>query len=456
MEPTIPPSDNDAEIAVLGAMLQDAGAVNTAEEMLVGLDFYKSKHETIFSAMLALSDKNEPVDIVTVANKLGQKRLDEIGGSYYLTELVARTPSAANVSYHCQIVKDKSLLRRLSNIGTEIKSYADETGADARYVLEASEKMIFDVSMQKTRGGFVSLPRIMHPTFEKIEGYHAKQGGITGIPSGLAELDALTCGWQNTDLILVAGRPSMGKTAKVLAALKNAAIDHGEPVGIFSLEMANYQLAIRLLCMDARVSGHALRSGKLSKSDFKKLAVSIGKFEKAKIFIDDTPALTVTELRARARRLKMQEGIKLLAVDYLQLMRVGNRDGRNYENRTVEVSIISQSLKALAKELDIPVIALSQLSRAVEQRGGDRRPVLSDLRESGSLEQDADVVIFVYRPEVYDRVEIEGMSELIVAKQRNGPLGTAKVMFLKDYTLFTNLANSGEVPTHWQDDKPPF
>lgn len=455
MEPNIPPHDNDAEIAVLGAMLQDANAINTVQEILKPEDFRATKHVKICGAIYSLADKNEAVDIVTVAAALGDE-LKNVGGVTYLSELVSRTPSAANVAAHCRIVADMSQLRRLGEIGIEITGYAHEIGADASYVLEASEKMIFDVSMQKIRGGFVSLPRIMHKTFEKIEGYHAKQGGVTGIPSGLMELDAMTCGWQNTDLIIVAGRPSMGKTSVVLAALKNAAFDHGEPVGIFSLEMANYQLAIRLLCMDARVNSQALRSGKLSKADFAKLATSINKFQSAKIFIDDTPALTITELRARARRLKMQEGIKLLAVDYLQLLRVGGRDGRGYENRVVEVSIISQSLKALAKELDIPVIALSQLSRAVETRGGDKRPVLSDLRESGSIEQDADVVMFVYRPEVYDRVEIEGLSELILAKQRNGPLGTANVLFLKDYTLFTNLAKSADVPKHWQDDKPPF
>lgn len=455
IQEVLPPCDLAAEAAVLGAMLKDAGAINTAQEIFGDRqdEFYKGAHQKIYNAIISVSNRNEPADALTVSVALG-KDLGQIGGAYYLTELVASVASAANVEYHCRIVSGKATLRRIRSAGMEIVAFADEAGADADSVVHIAEEKIYEVSMQKSRGGFVSLPRTMHTAFTKIEGYHEKKGGITGIPSGLTELDALTAGWQPTDLIYIAGRPSMGKTAVALCAAKNAALDHGHGIGIFSLEMANYQLATRLLCMDARVDSHALRSGKLAKTDFVKLANSIGKFERAKIFIDDTPALTVSELRARARRLRMQEKISLLIVDYLQLMRGG---GRGFENRTVEVTIISQSLKALAKELDIPVIALSQLSRAVETRGGDRRPMLSDLRESGAIEQDADVVIFVYRPEVYDRVEIEGLSELIIAKQRNGPLGTAKAMFRKDYTLFENMNKSSvDIPAHWQEDKPPF
>ncbi|MGH7454104.1 MAG: replicative DNA helicase, partial [bacterium] len=305
-------------------------------------------------------------------------------------------------------------------------------------ILDKAEQRIFSLSERRLRRGFEFINPILHKTFDTIESYHHRRGSVTGVASGFNDLDEMTSGFQNSDLIIVAGRPSMGKTAFCLNMARNAAVDHKIGVGIFSLEMANYQLALRLLCSEARVNSHAVRTGKLPREQFSKLALAVGKLAEAPIYIDDTPALTVMEIRAKARRLVAEKKVGLFIVDYLQLV----RGPRTSESRQIEISMISQSLKALAKELDVPVIALSQLSRAVEQRGGDRRPILSDLRESGAIEQDADVVLFIYRPEVYDRVEFEGISEIIIGKQRNGPTGTIKVMFLKDYVLFANLEKS--------------
>lgn len=460
IDPGMPPRDLTAEKAVLGGMMQDEKAAVICTDMLVAADFYSSAHEKIFAAMLRLSAKSEKVDIITVGAALGSD-LNSVGGNYYLSELVALTPSAANIEHHANIVLKMRTLRKLGAAGYEIQSYANEAGADDQYVLEQAEKLVFDIHTGRRRGGFVKVYSTMTNAFERIEGFHQHQDGITGVPTGLVDLDAITAGFQKSDLVIIAARPSVGKTSLALTSALNA-VFAGFKVGFFSLEMAAHQLALRLLCMDSKVDSHAMRRGKLTKPDFARLAMSVNKFAECKLFIDDTAGLSINELRARARRLKMEEDIDAIYVDYLQLIHMSGRDQRRYENRTQEVTLISSSLKELARDLDIPVIALSQLSRAVETRGGDKRPILSDLRESGAIEQDADVVAFIYRPEVYDRVEHEGESEVIIAKQRNGPLDTAKLMYHKKYTLFANLAKSSEPKEHYldkqgeSDSRPPF
>ena len=433
----LPPQDLNAEVAVLGAMLQESNAASRAFELLEDWCFYKSSHQHVYQAMSALFEHNEPLDVLTVGAELQRRgQLDAVGGNYYLTELVARVPSAANIEYHARIVLEKAILRRLIGVATEIANEAFEEQDRVDDILDKAEQRIFSLSERRLRRGFEFINPILHKTFDTIESYHQRRGAVTGVPTGFTELDEMTSGLQKSELIIVAGRPSMGKTAFCLNMARNAAVDYNIGVGVFSLEMANYQLALRLLCSEARVNSHAVRTGRLPREQFSKLALAVGKLAEAPIYIDDSAALTVMEIRAKARRLVAEKKVGLFIVDYLQLV----RGPRNVESRQIEISMISQSLKALAKELDVPVIALSQLSRAVEQRGGDRRPILSDLRESGAIEQDADVVMFIYRPEVYDRVEFEGVSEIIIGKQRNGPIGTAKVMFLKDYVLFTNLA----------------
>ena len=434
----IPPQDVAAEMAVLGSMLIEREAVSKAFELLDDTSFYKTDHQRIFQAMQRLFERSEPIDTLTLSAELQKAgNLDAVGGAYYLTELAARVPSAANVAYHARIVLEKSLLRKLINVSTTISSEAYEGAENVGDLLDRAEQQIFSLSERRLRRGFESLSPILNKTFETIEGYHQRQGVVTGVATGFSKLDELTSGFQKSDLIIVAGRPSMGKTALCLNIARNAAV--GDPpigVGFFSLEMANYQLAMRLLCAEARVNAHSVRTGKLPKEQWSRLSMSVGKLANAPIYIDDTPAMTVMEIRAKARRLVAEKNVGLFVVDYLQLV----RGPKSSESRQVEISMISQSLKALAKELDVPVVALSQLSRAVEQRGGDRRPILSDLRESGAIEQDADVVLFVYRPEVYDRSEIEGLSEIIIGKQRNGPTGIVKLVFLKDFVLFKDAA----------------
>ncbi len=435
----MPPQDINAEISVLGSMLQDAGAVSKSVEILKPSCFYKSANEKIFEVMQALFDRGEQIDVLTVGAELQRRdQLDTVGGNYYLTELVARTPSAANVEYHAHIVLDKAILRRASAAGILITDAALSNQHTAENVIEIAEQEVFSLSTGR-RNGFSAISPVLHKTFDNIETAHQVRTGITGIASGFADLDDKTAGFHNSNLIIIAGRPGMGKTAYALACARNAAVDHKIGVGIFSLEMANYELAHRLLCSEARVDSHKVRGGKLPRDQFSKLALAVGKLAESPIYIDDSPALSVTEIRARARRLFVEKRVGMFIVDYLQLVR-----GPKSENKVVEIGEISRGLKALAKELDVPVIALSQLSRAVEQRGGDRRPILSDLRESGAIEQDADVVLFVYRQEVYDRVESEGVSEIIIGKQRMGPTGTVKVMFLKEYVLFTNLSKRSD------------
>jgi replicative DNA helicase len=366
------------------------------------------------------------------------KKLDIVGGSYFITGLVESVPTAAHVDRYSKIVTEKALLRNLITLSHDIAKEAYDDSQDIAEILDTVEQSIFAITNNRMRTGFTQINNVVVDALEKLEIIRASGGSVIGVPSGLIDLDDMTSGFQDGDLIIIAGRPGMGKTALALSMLRNASLDSNVGVGMFSLEMANHQLAMRLLCAEARVDSHYVRTGKLPSKLWRNLGISAGDLENAPIFLDDTPALSVLELRAKARRLKAEHDIGLIVVDYLQLM----QGPKGVESRQQEISVISRSLKALAKELNIPVIALSQLSRAVEQRA-DRKPQLSDLRESGAIEQDADVVIFLYRPWIYSQEdEDEGKAEVIVAKQRNGPTGTVQASFISKYARFENFSQS--------------
>lgn len=460
-EGRVPPQAVEVEQAVLGAMLIDREAVPKALEVLDQECFYRDAHASIFQAMMSLFDKSEPVDVTTVSEELRRRgQLEAVGGAYYLTELTMKVTSAANVEAHAYIVLEKAILRKLIQAASEIARRSYNPVEDPLELLDEAEQKIFRIAERRMRKSSLSLSKVIGETLEMLEKIHGQRGGVTGVPTGFTYLDNLTGGFQSSDLIIIAGRPSQGKTALALSIARNAAVDHGVPVAIFSLEMASQQLVLRLLAAEARVDAHKLRTGRLSEDEWPKLSTKVHRLADAKIFIDDTPALAILELRAKARRLKAEHNIGLVIVDYLQLMQ-GPRDA---ENREKEISMISRSLKALAKELATPVVALSQLSRAVETRSG-RRPVLSDLRESGAIEQDADVVIFVHRPELYGerfledgQTPSEGIAEIIVGKQRNGPTGTIQLAFIKEYARFENLAFVPEeaVPPSLGPEEPPF
>lgn len=437
----MPPQAIDAEMAVLGSIMIDREAVGRAIELLDESCFYKDAHRKIFTSVLDLYERNEPVDVLTLSNELEKRKdLDAVGGQYYLTELVERIPSAANVEYYSKIVLDKALLRKLISVSNDITNECYEAAENSFDIIDRAEQKIFSLSEKRLRRDFLHIKPVLHDTMEIVESFHGRKGGITGVPTGFTRLDEMTSGLQKSELIIIAGRPSMGKTALALNVARNAAINSSVPVGIFSLEMASYQLAMRMLCSEARVDSHKVRIGRLPEKEWTKLGMAAGILAQAPIFVDDTPAMNILEIRAKARRLKSEHDVGMLIVDYLQLIQGPARS----ESRQQEISVISRSLKALAKELDIPVVALSQLSRAVESRGGERRPLLSDLRESGALEQDADVVIFIYRPEVYGPVEREGIAEIIIGKQRNGPTGHLDLAFVNEYVQFANLADVGE------------
>ncbi|MBN2012741.1 replicative DNA helicase [candidate division KSB1 bacterium] len=454
----VPPQDLDAEMAVLGAMFLESEAVGKAVEHLDESCFYRTVHRTIFQAAVELYENRQPVDVITMADKLQKMgKLEEIGGSYYLIQLAEKVPSAANVEHHARIVLEKSMMRKLINTSTGIITRCYDNQDDVYEMLDTAEKEIFTLSDRRLRKGYNAISPILHETFEKIESFHHKQGGVTGVPSGFAELDKMTSGFQNSDLVIVAGRPSMGKTAFCLSLARNAAVKYRKGIGIVSLEMASYQLAMRMLCAEAHVDSHLVRTGRLPKHMWSNLSTGVGRLADASIHIDDTPAQTILEIRAKARRLKYEHNIDMLIIDYLQLIRGMGR----IESRQQEISSISQSLKALAKELDIPVIALSQLSRALESRE-DKRPQLSDLRESGAIEQDADVVIFIYRPIVYHKNledERKNIAEIIIGKQRNGPIGTVELVFVSEYVSFADKAyrSDDDIPGDTGADMPaPF
>lgn len=437
------PWSPEAEISVLGGMLIDADAVAKAVELVEDGMFYREGNRRLYRAMRRLFERGEAIDPVTLTEELRAKgELDAVGGPAYLAELMEAVPTAANIEYHAKILRDKAILRRLIEASTETVRDAFESGGDAvEDTLDRAEQRIFEISQAGRRKGFIWIKEVLWPAFEHIERLQQAKGAVTGVPSGFPDLDNLTAGFQRSDLIVVAGRPSMGKTSLVLNIVQHVAIDQSVPVAFFSLEMSKEAIVQRLLCAEGRVNSSNLRRGRLTEQEYMQLATAAGHLNTAPIWIDDTPAITALELRAKARRLRAEVDLGLIVVDYLQLMR-----GPRAENRVQEISAISGALKAVAKELDVPLIALSQLSRAPEQRG-EHRPQLSDLRESGAIEQDADLVLFLYRPEVYQREaldatgeSLEGKAELNVGKQRNGPTGTINLFFRKEYTRFESVS----------------
>lgn len=431
------PQNLEAEMAVLGSMLIDEEAVSVAAEMLNKDSFYKDSHKKIFEVIIELYNANKAVDLITVTDELKRKMLlDEVGGLSFLTSLANSVPTTANISHYVRIVKEKSILRILINNATKIVSLCYESDGDIDEVVDEAEKLVFEVSDKKHQGTYLHLKEIIKESIETIDRLYQRKAHVTGVPTGFIDFDEKTAGLQSSDLIIVAGRPSMGKSAFVLGIAEYVGVVEKIPVAIFSPEMSKEQLVQRMLCAHAKVDAHKVRTGYLATSDWPRLTAAAGKLSEAPIFIDDTPAISVMELRAKARRLKAHHQIKLIILDYLQLMRgLGSA-----ESRQQEISEISRSLKALARELNVPVIGVSQLSRAVEART-DHRPLLSDLRESGAIEQDADVVVLILREEYYNPApENQGIAEIIIAKQRNGPVGTLKLAFIKEYTRFENIA----------------
>ena len=435
----IPPQQIEAEQSLLGGIMQDGSSLPSALEILKGDEFYKESHRIIFTAIQDLFERNEPVDILTVTNLLAErKQLESVGGASYIAALVDAMPSVANVGAYAKIISEKAVLRRLIQSANEIMSFAYGGGKSTEEVLDNAEAAIFKIAERRIRNSYFPLKEVIKKNIEMIERYQEYRESVTGVTSGYKDLDKLTAGFQKSDLIIIAARPSMGKTALGLCIARNAAKESGVPVGFFSLEMSKEQLAMRLLCAEARVDSHKIRSGFLSRQECGKLLQAAGLFMDVPIYIDDTPSISPLELRAKARRMMSDQGLGLVVVDYLQLMR--GRD--NVERREQEISEISRSLKGLAKELDIPVIALAQLNRKVEERT-DKRPLLSDLRESGAIEQDADVIAFIYRDEVYAKQACKepGVAEIIIGKQRNGPSGeTVKLAYISTYTRFENMA----------------
>jgi replicative DNA helicase len=442
-----PPYSEDAEQAVLAAMLMDADAVARVVETVDDGMFYREGHRRIYRAMTALTERGEIVDPLTLANELERRgELDASGGKDYIGFLVDAVPTSANVEYHARIVREKALYRRLIEVSTAIVGEAFEGKLPAAELLDDAEHKIFQVSQQRGQKGFTRIKELLWPTMERIEALQRGGKTVTGVPSGFKDVDELTSGFQSSDLVIVAARPSMGKTAFVLNIAQHAAIEHNIPVAFFSLEMSKESLVQRMLTSEARIDAQRLRKGMLRDDDFPRLARAAGILSSAPVYIDDTPGITLLEMRSKARRLKADSGIGLVVVDYLQLM----QGPPGIESRQQEVSQISRGLKALAKELGVPVVALSQLSRAPDQRAGDHRPQLSDLRESGAIEQDADLIMFIFRQEVYDGPtdkdgnSLEGRAEIIVGKQRNGPIGIVNVFFHKAYTRFENYTQRQE------------
>jgi replicative DNA helicase len=446
------PHNLEAEKCVLGAILIHNPAFNQAAEVIDAQDFFRDAHRRIFDKMVALSERNEPVDLVTLKDELGRSGdLDDVGGPAYIASLTDGVPRSANVEYYARIVKEKSTLRRLIQSATDVLGRAYDAEEDADELLDQAERSIFQIAEHRLRSGFVRIGEMVDQGYQLIEKLQQHKGLVTGVPSGFVDLDEMTSGFQRSDLVIVAARPSMGKTSLVLNMALHSGIEAGKTVGIFSLEMAREQLFLRMLTSEARVDAHRFRGGFLGEQDYSRLVDAFARLHDAKVYVDDTPAVGILEMRAKCRRLKMERGLDLVIIDYLQLMQGRGR----FENRQQELASISRSLKILAKELDVPILALSQLSRAPESRG-DHRPQLSDLRESGALEQDADVVIFIFREDMYAtdgevRPENAGTAEIIVGKQRNGPTGTVRLAFLKQYTRFENLARrAGREPDDFE------
>lgn len=445
-----PPHNTEAEQAVLGAVFLEPSAVITASEKLTPEDFYRTSHQLIFTVMLDLSDRNEPVDVVTVTDALQSARhLEEVGGVSYLSDLAGSAPTAANIEYYCNIVAEKALLRRLIRTATHIVSegYTREDGVES--ILDDAEREILEVAERKRTSEFRTIKDVLIETYDNIEMLQSRKGDVTGTATGFVEFDRMTAGFQKSDLIIVAARPSVGKTAFALNIAQNVATKNDASVAIFSLEMGARQLAMRMLCAEGNIDAQKLRTGRLEDDDWQKLTMAMGSLSQARIYIDDSPSIRVNDIRAKCRRLKQEKGLDIVIIDYLQLI-LGSGGPRRQENRQQEVSEISRTLKAMARELDVPVIALSQLSRGVESRQ-DKRPMMSDIRESGSIEQDADVVAFLYRDDYYDKEsEKQNIIEIIIAKQRNGPVGTVELAFIKEYNKFVNIDRK-----HQAEDMPP-
>ncbi|MGA3208238.1 MAG: replicative DNA helicase [Syntrophales bacterium] len=440
----VPPQNLEAEQSVIGGILLDNQALNSVLEVLHVEDFYSEAHRKIFAAIIELYDRNEPSDLITLSNILKSKnQLEQAGGASYLSSLSDNVPSAANIDHYSKIVKEKSILRNLISTATDILSKSYNPGTDIDTVLDEAEQAIFDISENKIRPAFSPFKEIIKDSIKTIERLYERKEVVTGVPTGFGKIDDITSGLQKSDLIIIAGRPSMGKTAFALNMAQSAALEANIPVAIFSLEMSKEQLALRMLSSEARVDSQRIRRGFLGEADWPRLIAAAGRLSEAPIYIDDTPAITVLEMKAKARRLKSTVDLGLIILDYLQLMRSsGYRDSREQE-----ISEISRSLKALAKELNVPVVALSQLNRKVEDRG-DKRPQMADLRDSGAIEQDADVIAFIYRDEVYNKSDEnseKGFAEIIIGKQRNGPTGMVKLLFQDRFTRFDNLARGIDI-----------
>lgn len=446
----LPPQALDLEEAVLGALMLEKDALSSVIDILKPEVFYKDSHQKIFQAIRTLFEKTSPVDILTVTAQLrSQGELEMIGGAYYITELTNRVASAANIEYHARIIIQKYIQRELIRISTDVINSAYEDTTDVLDLLDKAEKNLFDIAQNNLRRDSRKMDDLMHEALMEIEALKDKKDGLTGVASGFTELDRMTSGWQKSDLVIIAARPAMGKTAFVLSCARNACVDFDKPVVVFSLEMSSVQLVNRLISGEAQIEQEKIRKGNLEPWEWEQIHSKVRKLEQAPLIIDDTPALNIFEFRAKCRRLKSQHDIQLIIIDYLQLMH-GKADGKG-GNREQEIGSISRALKSVAKELNVPVIALSQLSRAVENRpGGSKRPMLSDLRESGSIEQDADMVLFLYRPEYYgldvdeDNNPTQGVGEVIIAKHRNGETGRVRLKFVGKYVKFEDLEQADD------------
>lgn len=446
----IPPQATDLEEAVLGALMLEKDALTNVIDILKPESFYKEAHKKIYTAIYDLFHATEPIDLLTVTSQLRKTgELEEVGGAYYITRLTNRVSSAANIEQHARIIVEHAIKRELISIASEVQKDAFEDTTDVFELLDKTEQSLFEVSESNIRKEYQAVKEVMTQAIEEIQARRDHTDGLTGIPSGFTNLDRVTSGWQRSDLVIIAARPGMGKTAFVVSALRNAAVDHGHAVAIFSLEMSSIQLVNRMIAGEAELEGEKIKKGNLAEHEWTQLVHKTANLTKAPIFIDDTPAISILELRAKCRRLKQQHDIQLVVVDYLQLMTGHSPGSKGISNREQEIASISRSLKNLAKELNIPVIALSQLNRSTENRGGDKRPQLSDLRESGSIEQDADMVMFLYRPEYYGLTEdgngmpTAGIGEVIIAKHRNGSLENVQLKFIGKFTKFTDLDVGG-------------
>lgn len=444
----LPPQAIDLEEAVLGALMLEKDALTAVIDILKPASFYLEKHQEIYNAIVILFNNSEPIDMRTVVNQLRKNgKLEFIGGAYYIAELTSRVSSAANIEFHARIVTEMAIKRALITVASEIHHDAYEDTTDVFHLLDKTESALFEISEANIRKNYENMRSLMAQAIHELEERKNHKDGLTGVPSGFTALDRITSGWQKSDLVIIAARPGMGKTAFVISALRNAAVEFDQPAAIFSLEMSSVQLVNRLISAEAELESDKIKKGNLADYEWQQLIHKTNKLSGAPIFIDDTPALSILELRAKCRRLKAQHDVQLIVVDYLQLMSGDSSKGGG--NREQEIASISRALKGIAKELAVPVIALSQLSRAVETRGGDKRPQLSDLRESGSIEQDADMVMFLYRPEYYGITEsedgqpVQGVGEVIIAKHRNGSLDTVKLKFIGKYTKFCDLDMPG-------------